>query len=122
MNEKIERIKTHFRDNKDRYITAIIASAATAVVIILEGRRQSEVHNEFKSLVHVGDNIPVTINIEKPGNSGDVLFDPVTQKGYLSRNQAAKELDTSLSSIRKKIADGDLVKLQDGNISKLEVA
>jgi hypothetical protein len=124
MKERIEKIKTHFRENKDRYITAVVTAAGTVVLVLLyeHNRESSEVHNDFKSLVHVGNNNVNTIVIKKPGNSGDILMDAKNGELYYSKGHASRELEISRQDVKNLIEKGALQKVQDGNISKLEIS
>jgi hypothetical protein len=115
-----QKIKEHIKRNKTHYIwgtTLILVATATGVVAYYVGRSTTpaEVQMAAKQInVLSKDNVLMQVVI-KPGNSGDVLWDPINKVAYLSKNEASRALHVSKAAILKMIENGQLEQVVNGS-------
>lgn len=120
-------IKEHIVRNKTHYLwgsAMLITVTTTGVVAYMLGKDAGA--EEVKMIARQinilsKDNVLLQVVI-KPGNSGDVLWDPTNKVAYLSKNEAARKLGVTLKTIQKKISDGDLEMVIDGSEGLVPVA
>lgn len=91
MNERIEKIKTHFRENKVVYYvgigcTALGAASGLAVV------SSPLVSNRLIQVLTYKSSQTLEVWIEALGDPGNIVQDTTTGIIYASQGQAAKEL------------------------------
>lgn len=97
---KLDKIKTHFRENKKLYVGIAIGAGVTIVAVstcIILRSSTSEVGNDFRvSPRGVFYKSPIEqridIRIEALGDPGNIIQDTTTGTVYASQGQAAREL------------------------------
>ncbi|MGW8179820.1 MAG: hypothetical protein ACWGQW_13830 [bacterium] len=114
-----KKIKEHIKRNKTHYIwgsVLVIAVTATGVFAYKLGTKTVpvEIAMGAKQInILSKDNVLMQVVI-KPGNSGDVLWDPINKVAYLSKNEASKALGVSRYILKQMIEEGKIVELVDG--------
>jgi hypothetical protein len=107
---KVQKIKTHLKDNKKVYIaigaTTVIVSAATAAIFC---RVQNiAVVDSFKlAIKSPTTNHIVQIAVPARGHRGEVIFDQTTNTPYGSKTQAATTLGVCRATLDKHLR-GDI--------------
>jgi hypothetical protein len=102
MNQKIEKVKTHFKENKNTYIAGGVCFVVGAVTVLVF-KKSVDVKVAQKAtnaaLVNWKPTIlqeqTVIIDLPARGHRGYALYDTLTGGGYGSIRQAAKELGVS---------------------------
>jgi hypothetical protein len=95
MNQRIEKMKTHLRENKKVYVTGsvcLLVGAATALVLTRNGNKATI--DSWKLINWKSPHTSQTIQVLIPprGNSGNAIQCDLTGAIYPSQNFAAKEL------------------------------
>lgn len=101
MKERIERVKSHLRENKKVYLSGTIGVGIGAVGALLTANKSSLVKNAQIQLLTWKSNQTLEVFIEALGDPGNIIQDNVTGTIYASQGQAARELGISASEISK---------------------
>lgn len=105
MNEKLEKVKKHFSDNKKLYVGIGIGVAVTStVVIICRGVPPVVTTNIQKGYTLTGDvtqtiNQVIEVGMSRPGPKAFVVQCQETERVFRSVREAAKELDIPAGQI-----------------------
>ena len=119
MNNRIERIKKHFRDNKKTYIVTGVAVTVSVVTTYLLTRN----HGNKATLVRIlspGDNNVIQIMIPPCGNAGNAVQHDQTGIVYPSQNCAAKALDLNPGNLSRQV-QGKLPHVEGQTFTKLTI-
>lgn len=104
MSEKTDKIKKHFRDHKEAYITGgvclVVGAAVTYLVVkgdkILESDEAVKLINIIK-----GDHNTIITVLERRGHPGNMLLCNETGEVFASQNRAAELLGISATTLSR---------------------
>lgn len=109
-NEKVLKVRTHFRENKKVYAgiaagTALGAGATVGTIygLNLRAGQSVSIKQIFAWKSTMNNNI-IQIMLPRAGHAGKVLVDKETGEYYMSINQLAKKLNVSKSMIQRYLA------------------
>lgn len=101
MNERIEKIKTHFKENKKVYIGTSIGFVVGGVGVLLSNNTPTMVKvQEIMNIKYKSPTI-VQLILAALGDPGNVVQCDETGTIYASQGQAAKELGVSPAMVSK---------------------
>lgn len=103
---KIEKIKTHFRENKKVYIACGVTAAATAIgtAFVLSDRGSVITKFYTKQIGVVNKNNNIEVYIEALGDPGNIVQDTVTGTVYASQGQAARGLGVTPARVSEHLS------------------
>jgi hypothetical protein len=117
MNERIEKIKQHFKDNKVVYIVGVgcttLGAVSTLAIV-----SSPLVSNRLIQVLTYKSNQTLEVFIEALGDPGNIIQDTTTGIIYASQNQAAKELGVLPSRISEHL-QGKLPNVKGHTLTKL---
>ena len=104
MSEKTDKIKKHFRDHKEAYITGgvclVIGAAVTYLVV--KGHADAELDESVKILNRInGDHNTIVTILERRGHPGNMILCNETGEVFASQNRAAELLGLSATSLSR---------------------
>jgi hypothetical protein len=126
MGQKIEKVKTHFRENKKTYIacggTAVVAVVGTLVAVIAASDKgqvntSQKIGNLNWNATQILDNT-VTYQMPARGHRGNVIVDNETKIPYPSQHFAAKELNLNPGNLARHL-QGKLPHVKGHTFTKL---
>lgn len=109
MNKHLERIKTHFRENRNFYIGLGVGLAVGTTGVVIFSKLQTTGNISLPRFWSPGDNNIMTVFINPLGDPGNVIQCVETGTVYASQGQAARELGISKTSISNAVRNGDSV-------------
>lgn len=103
MNQRIEKIKTHFKDNKNTYIgtTVGVVVGAASVIFVTRNPTDVSVENKIQQILSWKPQATLEVYIEALGDPGNIVQDTTTGTIYASQGQAAKALGVTASDMSK---------------------
>jgi len=104
MNQRIEKIKQHFHNNKKVYITGGVCLVVGAAGGVLYASKKAEmIVDAYKLQINspTTNNIITQLILPALGDPGNVVQCIETGTIYASQRQAAKELGLSTSNVSK---------------------
>ncbi len=118
MNERIEKIKNHVKENRKVYIGVAVGFVAGAVVILVS--TNSSTINAYKSVVVTGKNNTVIANLARRGHPGYTIVCNETGVPFPSQNYAAKcmnldpaELSRHLNGMRDQVGGFTFTRIRE---------
>ena len=102
MNETIEKIKNHIRENRKVYIAGAVCFTVGIVVGVLAVKRPSiNSYTNMTRILSPGDNNILKVYISALGDPGNVVQCVETGTIYASQGQAARELGVTAAEVSK---------------------
>lgn len=108
MHEKLEKVKTHFQENKKLYIGIAVGASVTAIAavsyVLLSNKGELIVNNKPVQILTWKSKQTIEVHIEALGDPGNIIQDLTTGIVYASQNQAARELGVNPARISEHLA------------------
>lgn len=119
MGRRINKIKTHFRENKRVYLACGGTGVATMIgTLVITRRSEIGAGNIMKNGVFYKPTQTLDIHIEALGDPGNIIQDTTTGIVYASQNQAARELGLTPQRISEQLA-GKVADVRGHTFAKL---
>jgi hypothetical protein len=107
MSEKTDKIKKHFRDHKEAYITGGVCLVVGAAVtyLVVKGNTDPELDESIKLINTItGDHNTIITQIVRRGHPGDIVRCIETGEVFASKNRAAAMNGISATALRNHLS------------------
>jgi hypothetical protein len=111
MNKHVDKIKTHFQENKRAYAIAgsclVIGAAIGAIIVAILAAKNDAANNAEIDVENLFCWKPITnseivqIHIPMPGNSGNAVQCVETGTVYASQNEAARAMNVDRATVSR---------------------
>lgn len=104
MNQKIEKIKKHFRENKKVYISGSVCLVVGLATGALAFRSNALVNAKPIQVLTWKSKQTIEVFVEALGDPGNIIQDTTTGIIYASQGQVAKALDVDPSTVSRHLS------------------
>jgi hypothetical protein len=104
MHERIERVKSHFRENKKTYLACCGTAVVVVVGTLLATDGKVGVSNRQIQVLNYKSKQTLEVFIEALGDPGNIVQDMLTGSVYASQGQAARELGVTPSMVSRHLS------------------